>query len=327
MLTLWQKLVNREMMSLEVIDLGGLATIQDLRRQGWRRFGVPTSGPMDVFAFQAANSLAGNPIECAAIEIGLGDATFQALQDCVIAVTGVGYRLSIYIWEFSLGSSFFVRAGWKISFNKTDNGMWAYLSVTGGVQTQPVLGSRSTYLRGGLGGMEGRQLQAGDVIKTGYLASVPHELAARALQKEARPNYSDHPIVDVILGPQTNYFTDESIQGFLSNEYSISLTSDRMGYRLDGLPLEHHRKTELISEGMTFGAIQVPASGQPIVMMADCPTTGGYPKIGTIASADLPLLAQCVPGKSKIRFRETTVAKAQKRYRELMSGLDKIVEE
>ena len=314
-------------MSLEVIDISGFATIQDLGRQGWRRFGVPTSGPMDVFAFQAANTLVHNPSDCAAIEIGLGDATFQALQDCVIAVTGAGYRLSIYLWEFSLWSSFFVRAGWKISFNKTDNGMWAYLAVTGGVQTQPVLGSRSTYLRGGLGGMEGRRLQAGDKIKTAYLPSVPQELAARTLQQGARPNYSDHPIVEVIPGPQINYFTEESIATFMSQEYRVSVTSDRMGYRLEGPALTHRLQTELISEGMTFGAIQVPASGQPIVMMADCGTTGGYPKIGTVVSADLPLLAQCMPNKSKIRFRETTVAKAQKRYRELMNELDKIIEE
>ena len=254
-------------MSLQVIDLSGFATIQDLGRVGWRRFGVPTSGPMDAFAFRAANALVGNSTECAVIEIGLGDATFQAMQDCVIAVTGAGYQLSIYIWDFPLWSSFFVRAGWKISLTKTDDGMWAYLAVTGGIQTQPVLGSRSTYLRGAFGGLDGRGLQAGDVIKTAYLPSVPQELAARSLLQEARPNYDNHPILDVILGPQANYFTDENIQMFLSNEYSISLTSDRMGYRLEGPPLDQRRKTELISEGMIFGAIQVPASGQPIVRM------------------------------------------------------------
>jgi allophanate hydrolase subunit 2 len=134
-------------------------------------------------------------------------------------------------------------------------------------------------------------------------------------------------VIDFIIGPQKNYFTAESTATFMSQEYSVSRTSDRMGYRLEGAALKHRKKVELISEGMTMGAIQVLSNGQPIVMMADSPTTGGYPKIGTVVSADLPLLAQCVPGKSKIRFRETTVAKAQKRYRELMSGLDGIVEE
>lgn len=314
-------------MSLEVIDLGGFATIQDSGRKGWRGFGVPVSGPMDGFAFQAANALAGNPDGCAVIEIGLGDVTLQARQDCVIAITGAGYELSIYIWEFPFWGSFYVRAGWKIRLNKTDEGMWAYLAVHGGIQTEPVLGSRSTYVRGAFGGWKGRQLQVGDVIMT---KSVPHssyELAARILPEEARPEYDDHPSLDVIMGPQTDYFTNESIETFLSSEYSISLTSDRMGYRLEGPPLTHRSKTELISEGMTFGAIQVPSNGQPIVMMADCPTTGGYPKIGTVASADLPLLAQCVPNKSRIRFRETTVEKAQEKYRALIKGLNKIVEE
>ena len=312
-------------MSLEVIEVSGLAAIQDSGRKGWRQFGVPTSGPMDTFAFHAANALAGNPSECSAIEIGLGDATFQARQDCVIAVTGVGYQVSIYIWQFPLWDSFFVRAGWKIHLSKTDHGMWAYLAVTGGFQTAPVLGSRSTYLRGALGGFEGRQLQTGDIVATAALPRLPYELAARTLPQEARPDYQDHPVLDVIMGPQINYFDDESIQTFLSSEYTISLTSDRMGYRLEGPPLVHRATRELISEGMTFGAIQVPASGQPIVIMADSPTTGGYPKIGTVASADLPLLAQCVPNQSRIRFRETTVTKAQEKYRAVFEGLQKIV--
>ena len=112
-------------MSLEVLEVSGLATIQDVGRNGWRRFGVPTSGPMDTFAFQAANALVGNAVEYAALEIGLGDTTFQALEDCVIAVTGAGYKLSVYIWDFPLWSSFFVRAGWKIHFNKVEAGLWA----------------------------------------------------------------------------------------------------------------------------------------------------------------------------------------------------------
>ena len=312
-------------MSLIVVESNGLATIQDSGRKGWRRFGVPASGPMDVIAFQAANVLLGNPGGCAAVEIGLGDVSLQAAQDCVIAVTGVGYQLSIYIWEFPLWGSFFVRAGWKIRLNKTDHGMWAYIAVPGGVQTPAILGSQSTYLRGAFGGLEGRQLQAGDRITAASHFS--YELAGRTLPEEARPKYNNDPTIDVIMGPQTKYFTDEGLETFLSSEYSVSFTSDRMGYRLEGPPLAQRGKTELISEGMTFGAIQVPSNGQPIVMMADCPTTGGYPKIGTVASADIPLLAQCVPNKSRIRFQETTVAKAQKRYRELMRELDRIVEE
>ena len=312
-------------MSLEVIDANGLITVQDAGRKGWRQFGVPGSGPMDSFALQAANALAGNPIKSAAIEIGLGDVTFQAIQDCVIAITGAGYQLSIYIWEFPLWSSFFVRAGWKVHLNKINTGMWAYLAVAGGVQTQPVLDSRSTYLRGGFGGLEGRQLQAGDRITAASHFS--YERAGRTLPEENRPKYQENPILGVIMGPQWDYFTKESIETFLSSEYSISLTSDRMGYRLEGPPLIQRGNKELISEGMTSGAIQVPSNGLPIVIMPDGPPTGGYPKIGTVASADLPLIAQCMPGISKIRFRQTTVAKAQNKFRSLRNGLDKIVQE
>lgn len=314
-------------MSFEIIDVSGLATIQDSGRTGWRRFGVPCSGPMDVFAFRAANALAGNTPDEAVIEIGLGDITFRALRDCVIAIAGVGYALSIYIWDFPLWSSYYVRAGWTIRFNKLDSGMWAYLAISGGVQTQPMLGSRSTYLRGHFGGRGGRRLQVGDVLKSKTPSRALNELSARALGAEVWPAYSDEPIVDVIMGPQERYFTDESIDTFLSSEYLISTTSDRMGYRLSGGALTQRGKAELVSEGMTMGAIQIPSNGQPIVMMADCPTTGGYPKIGTIASADLPLVAQCVPNKNRIRFRETTVIKAQKKYRALMNGLGKSIVE
>ena len=314
-------------MSLEVIEVNGLATVQDSGRVGWRKFGVPTSGAMDVFAFRAANLLAGNDPNCAAIEIGLGDITFRALHDCVVSVTGVGFGLSVYVWDFPLWSSYYVRSGWTIRLNKLDSGMWVYLTISGGVQTPPVLNSSSTYLRGSFGGLDGRQLQAGDVLRSGISSHPFNDLAARTMLEEAHPLYSDNPMLDVVMGPQEDYFTKESIDTFFSSEYTVSSTSDRMGYRLEGTPLTYRKKSELISEGMTMGAIQVPSSGQPIIMMADSPTTGGYPKIGAVASADLPLLAQCVPGKSKIRFRKTTIAKAQKKYRELMSGLERIVEE
>lgn len=314
-------------MSLEIIEVNGLATIQDAGRIGWRKFGVPASGPMDWFAFRAANRLAGNDPGAAAIEIGLGGITLRALRDCVIAVAGSGYSLSIYIWDFPLWSSYYVRGGWTIRLDKLDAGMWAYLAIAGGVQTPPTLGSASTYLRGPFGGLDGRRLQAGDVLKAGAPPRPLTDLAARTLPAAAQPAYADNPTLDVILGPQDEYFTDESIAAFLSHEYTLSPASDRMGYRLEGPALTHRRKAELLSEGMTMGAIQVPAGGQPIVMMADCPTTGGYPKIGAVVSAALPLLAQCVPGKSKIRFRRTTAGKAQKKYREMMKGLERIVEE
>jgi antagonist of KipI len=310
-------------MTLEVIEVNGLASIQDSGRTGSKRFGVPSSGPMDRFAFCAANALAGNDRDDAVIEVGLGEIAFRARRDCVIA--GAGYALSVYIWDFPLWGSFYVRSGWVIRLHRMDDGMWAYLTAAGGVQVQPALESRSTYLRGAMGGFEGRSLQVGDRIEFGRRNVQFEDLAARTLPVHARPAYGNDITLDVIMGPQESHFTRESIETFLSSEYCVSLTSDRMGYRLEGPRLGLRKKQELISEGMTPGSVQVPSNGGPIVMMADCPTTGGYPKVGAIASADLPLLAQCVPGSGRIHFRKTTVARAQKKYRGLMNLAGRIV--
>ena len=305
----------------EVLDVSGLATIQDLGRTGWRRFGVPTSGPMDAFAFRAANLLVGNFPNAAAIEIGAGEIELRATQDCVIAAAGAGYSLSVYTWTFPLWDSCFVRAGWKIQLRKNGPGMWGYLSVAGGFDVPEILGSRSTYLRGNFGGLDGQLLQAGDFLRSELPSRPLMELSARTLSEEARPAYSENPTVDVICGPQKNRFDEKSIQTFLSGLYKVSHSSDRMGYRFDGPRLNHVGGADLTSEGITIGAVQVPADGQPIVMMADCATAGGYPKIASVISADLPLLAQCTPGRDSVRFRETTVEAAQEKYCALLQKM------
>ncbi|HUH98914.1 MAG TPA: biotin-dependent carboxyltransferase family protein [Anaerolineales bacterium] len=306
---------------LEVIEASGLATIQDLGRKGWRRFGVPLSGPMDAFAFQAANLLAGNLSEAAALEIGGGEIELQTDQDCVIAAAGAGYSLSVYTWEFPLWDSCFVRAGWKIRLGKNGSGMWAYLAVAGGLDIAPMLDSRSTYVRGHIGGLEGRLLQEGDQLKIGKPRLPLLELSARTLTEDARPAYQEAPQIAVIPGPQNECFTDESLKTFFSSPYRVSTTSDRMGYRLEGAPLKHSHGADLISEGLTIGSIQVPADGQPIVMMADCATTGGYPKIASVIRSDLPVLAQCTPGKDSVRFSGITLQAAQTKYRVMMEKM------
>ncbi len=276
---------------------------------------------MDVFAFQAANLLAGNSPGAALLEIGAGDLELRAGQDCVIAVAGAGYTVSVYTWEFPLWDSCFVRSGWTIRISKSGGGMWAYLAVAGGgIEVPAVLGSRSTYLRGQFGGLDGRLLQAGDILQTGTPVRPLSQLAARTLAEAVRPAYSERPTVNVILGPQTERFIDEGLKTFLSSYYRVGLASDRMGYRLDGPPLAHRDGADLTSEGMIAGAVQVPTGGQPIVMMADSPTTGGYPKIACVTGADLPLLAQCMPGRGEVRFQQTTSEAAQGRYRALMAG-------
>ena len=299
---------------LEVIDVSGLVTFQDSGRHGFASYGVPASGPMDWFAYQAANSLVGNSVNAPVIEIGLGEAVFRAKRNFVLAVTGAGYKVLNYVWTFPLWTSFFVRAGWYVNIKKKSGGNWAYLAAAGGFEVDSILGSRSAYLRGGLG----NTIRAGDVLQTGKPSSELLKLAARNFPVEKYMTYTQTPVIEVIAGPQKEKFTEEGYQTFLNSEYTLSTSFDRMGYRLEGSSISHTAGADLISEGMMMGSVQVPASGQPIVMMADSPTTGGYPKIANIVKTSLPLLAQCESGVSKIRFRETTVQEAQEKYRGLL---------
>jgi antagonist of KipI len=177
-------------------------------------------------------------------------------------------------------------------------------------------------LRGGFGGFEGRALKKGDIISVGPTSFHFSGRAGKEFSRDCIPEYTDTPEVHVVLGPQDDHFTEEGIKTFLSSEYQISPTSDRMGYRLQGPEIAHDGPADIISDGIVLGAVQVPADRQPIVMMADRQTTGGYPKIATIISADIPLLAQCVPGASAVAFKAITVEEAQVCYREMMRALE-----
>lgn len=297
----------------EVLDVSGLATLQDSGRRGWQSYGVPVSGPMDWFASAAANSLLSNSADAVTIEIGLGEITLRALSDTTLAVCGAGFEVANYVWTFPLWTSFYVRAGWRVQVKKISGGNWAYLAIAGGFETKAMLGSRSTYLRGGLGSA----LRSGDILQTGKPAIEISKLAARDFPVEKYINYNQTPVIEVIAGPQADRFTDDGIQTFYGSEYTLSKSFDRMGYRLEGNPISHAGSADLISEGMTMGSVQVPANGQPIVMMADSPTTGGYPKIANVTRASLPLLAQCETGVSKVQFREIMLEEAQENFRKL----------
>ncbi len=303
---------------LEVLDVSGLATLQDSGRRGWQSYGVPISGPMDWFAHRTANSLLRNSPDAVAIEIGLSEATFRAKRDCVLAVTGAGFEVENYVWTFPLWTSFYVRAGWRVQVKKISGGNWAYLAIAGGFETKAMLGSKSTYLLGGLGSA----LRAGDILQTGKPAIEISKLAARDFPVEKYINYNQTPMIEVIVGPQQDRFTENGLQTFYGSEYALSKSFDRMGYRLEGNSIAHSRGADLISEGMTMGSVQVPANGQPIVMMADSPTTGGYPKIANVTRASLPLLAQCEAGIGKIRFQETSVEDAQEKLRKMINLQD-----
>jgi len=307
--------------ALEVLDGGLLTTVQDLGRYGYERLGVPVAGAMDPFALQAANILVGNRPGEAALEITLVGPTLRATESCLIAITGADLSPRLNGQEMPMWMAVFVRKGWLIEFGERKSGCRAYLAVAGGIDVPPIMGSKSTYLRGGFGGFEGRALKEGDLIPIGRPAYHLPSLAGNEFPADRIPEYSDAPEVCVILGPQDDHFTEEGIATFLSSEYKVSPASDRMGYRLQGPEIAHKGPTGIISDGIALGSVQVPADRQPIVMMADRQTTGGYPKIATVISADIPLLAQCVPGASTVTFKAITVEEAQARYREMMGAI------
>jgi biotin-dependent carboxylase-like uncharacterized protein len=283
---------------------------------------------MDPFALRAANLLVGNLPEAAALEITIAGPTLRTADNCLIAVTGTDLALRVNDWEMPPWMAIFVRRGWTIRFGGCRRGCRAYLAIAGGIDVSPVMGSRSTYLSGGFGGFEGRALRQGDFVPVGQVPFHLPSLAGRSFPPRFIPNYSDTPEVHVVLGPQDDYFTGEGVTTLLSGEYFVDSTSDRMGYRLNGPEIAHKGASDggttigaIISDGIPLGAVQVTLDRQPIVMMADRQTTGGYPKIATVISADIPLLAQCLPGQSTVKFKTVRVGEAQLRYRRMMRSL------
>jgi antagonist of KipI len=226
---------------LEVVDLTGIATIQDTGRCGWNKYGVPNSGPMDWFACQAANFLLGNPPNSAVIELGLGEITLRALRNTTIAVTGAGYEVENYVWTFPLWTTFYVRAGWTVRIQKTSGGNWAYIAIAGGFDSPVIMNSRSTYLRGGIG----------SALKSGRCSASLHstadllKLAARDFPVNKFMPYSQTPIIEVIPAPQADWFNEEGSRAFYESEYTLSPSFDRMGYRLQALFAGDRRKRRL----------------------------------------------------------------------------------
>jgi len=307
-------------MSLLVQTPGFLATVQDAGRFGYQRFGVPVSGPMDAFAHAAANRLAGNDPGAAALEFAYSGPVLVASVDCVVALAGVGFSLEVDGMPHAAWMAVRARAGAVITVVSAQRAGWGYLAVCGGINTPPVMGSRSTYTRAAFGGLEGRPLREGDLLPVrGQRAAI--DPAGTILPEACRPAYSLHPLLRVIPGSQRDAFTAEGWQAFTSSAYTLTTTADRMGYRLEGQPVAHRAGADIVSDGIVFGAVQVPSSGQPIVMMSDRQTAGGYTKIAVVIRADLPLLAQCQPGISQVRFQPVTVEEAQRAFREQMATL------
>jgi len=305
---------------LRVLSPGPLCTLQDLGREGYQHQGVPVSGAMDATACEIANRLLGNPPDAAAIEITAGGAVFEALAPCVVAITGADLGAMLNGHPLPLWTSLFVRAGQRIEFEgRRASGARAYLALAGGIEAPIVLGSRSTCLPGGFGGLAGRALHEGDVICAGRSEHDDARIAGRAWPSP--PDYA--PLVRLLPGPQANWFDMEALT---AQPWRVSATSNRIGLRLEGQPLGQHTTRDVASFGVFTGVIQVPPDGQPILLMADAQPTGGYPVVAVAIRADLHRAAQLLPGDA-FRFTWTTQEDAVANWRDLRTVIQHPIED
>jgi biotin-dependent carboxylase-like uncharacterized protein len=312
--------------ALHVLAPGLLTTVQDLGRAGYQRLGIAVGGALDPVSLRAANALAGNPPGAGALEIAYTGPTL-AIEADDVRLAFVGAPASIEILEDASASSgrqvdtmrsVLLRRGEVVRIGSLSSGAVLYVAVEGGFDIAPMLGSVSTYIRGGFGGWHGRALIAGDrLLLRRMQASEREELRLEGLDLSVQSR------LRVILGPQCEQFSTNGIETLLASEYTVSAESDRVGMRLAGPPIEHARNADMVSDGIAPGSIQVPANGQPIVLQVDRQTTGGYPKIATVISADLPALGR-LPIGAKVSFERVTLEVAQALRRKLAAEIEGI---
>ncbi|TAK50203.1 MAG: biotin-dependent carboxyltransferase [Xanthobacteraceae bacterium] len=292
------------MSALVVGETGPLTSVQDAGRFGAQRYGLAPSGAMDRDALASANALAGQPPGAAAIEIGPFGARLVARGGVYVGLAGAEREALVDSRAIAMNSGLWLDDGATLTLKVARGALFSYVAVAGGLSGEPMFGSLSVNARAGLGSPYPRPLGPGDVLEINAPAS-PWNPVARSLPRER----GEGPI-RVVLGPQDDYFDAAALDLFLTSEWRVSPQSDRMGYRLDGPRLSHARGANIVSDGTVTGHIQVPGNGQPLVLMPDRGTTGGYPKIATIIGADLGRFAQTPPGGA-VRFRSVTVAEAQ----------------
>jgi biotin-dependent carboxylase-like uncharacterized protein len=292
------------MASLRVIRPGMLTTVQDLGRWGHQDAGVPVAGPMDAYSHRRANRLAGNPDTAAALEVTLLGPELECDGDVICAVAGAEFVLTVNGSPVETDRAFVAHAGARVRFGPRRSGTRASLAVRGGFDVRLTLGSRATSLVSRMGPLGGRAVAAGDVLPIGSTGAVAARPAGHALVMPA-----GGARLRVLLGPHDAMFRPEAVETLLGSRFTITPHSNRMGYRLEGPAIRHHGTADILSDATPVGSLQVPASGQPILLMADRQTTGGYPKIATVISADLPLAGQLAPG-DWIQFTACTRAAA-----------------
>jgi len=296
----------KQVETFEVLEPGILTTIQDLGRYGFSQFGVPPSGALDTFSLRVGNLLVGNREEEAVLEMTLTGLKIKALKEVVISITG-GDLCSILNGEpLEIWRTHLLVEGDIVHFKKVRAGCRAYLAVGGGLVVPKIMGSCSTYLSGSFGGLEGRKLRRGDILHTQNVPSSLNQLGLR-FPLDWVPPLEKEVSLRVIPGPQNHHFTEEGFQTFSSSSYQVTPQCDRMGVRLEGPKIERRADVEesIISEGLISGAIQVPGDGKPIIILTEL-VTGGYTKIATIISTDLPKVAQLKPG-DRVRFKRISI--------------------
>lgn len=303
-------------MSIHVIKPGMLSTFQDLGRTGYQHLGVPVAGAMDARAHRLANLLAGNAQDMATMEITVSGPVLRFDQPACIAICGADLSPHLRNKPIPLNRPIALKAGSELSFGERRHGARCYLAVFGGFTVANVLGSASTYLRSSMGGWHGRALRKGDQLElnTNLMSSGLTALSRKLWDIEvylpAALASTPRRTVRIVKGPQWKEFSPESCAAMITQPFRISPDSERMGYRLQGPAITLSEPRQMISEATSFGTIQVPSGGQPIVLMADRQTTGGYPKIANVAAVDLPLLAQMLPGDT-VRFEPISLDHAQ----------------
>lgn len=295
-------------MAIEVIAPGILTSVQDGGRYGFEQYGVSPSGPMDAHSFRIANILAGNDPDEAALEMTVMGAELKFTAPGVIALAGADMGAAVNGQKVPMYQAVSLRAGDVLKMGFAAAGCRTYLAVHGGIDVPSVMGSRATMIGKKFGGFEGRRLEKGDVLEVrGGAESLPHQ---ETYFTRAETVSAGTRTLRVILGPQDDRFTEEGIRTFLGSEYTVGQDFDRQGYRLDGPKIAHTTDSNIISDGIVTGSVQVPGTGLPIVMTAERATVGGYTKIATVITADMPLIGQCKAG-DRIRFREVTPEEAQ----------------
>ena len=308
---------------LEILAPGLQTTVQDLGRNGFGRYGVATSGALDPYALRIGNLLVGNQENAACLETMLLGLRFRALGDIAVAVTGADLQPFCDDRPFPMWESQVVKKGQEVSFKGPRSGFRAYLSVGGGFHIKEVMGSLSTNLSAGFGGLDGRAVQIGDLLigndPESYLGNTSRQMAAEDI-----PIYLEEWSLRVVMGPQDGHFSDTGLKSLLGAEYTVSPQSDRTGIRLAGAFIESRSDVadSIISEGVIAGAIQVPGDGQPIIILNET-VTGGYRKIATVIGADLSFLGQIKPG-DRVGFEAVSLEVADKASRGMEAKIQKL---